>query len=272
MSQVIPFPILSASQWARGEIAFFYLQGDCRLRDGSLLRRGAVLTCLIGGETILGETYILEIDGSLHIKRVFYDFSGRRRALILESLSPGVQDVRRTEDDVTFIGRVLNMYETRNNSLLQELAERGELSYIVHENSQFAHLLTLRYGHMLELDTTPRRELSVVEPQYGRAVDWLTSADGQLITVSANWMALTGQGVEELQSRGWIEMIHPDDRERAAREWQEVLETMGQYEVTYRYHTGHDTYTKARVEGYPVWLDDQIAWVGSSLFLIDEDR
>jgi PAS domain-containing protein len=46
---------------------------------------------------------------------------------------------------------------------------------------------------------------------------WITPPDGQ-IADQPEWRAYTGMPVEQIKGWGWLESLHPDDRERARTE------------------------------------------------------
>ncbi|GJE45299.1 hypothetical protein AEGHOMDF_4493 [Methylobacterium soli] len=42
---------------------------------------------------------------------------------------------------------------------------------------------------------------------------WATNADGLLTYIGPEWAALTGQPAQQTQGAGWLEVVHPDDRD-----------------------------------------------------------
>ena len=44
---------------------------------------------------------------------------------------------------------------------------------------------------------------------------WTSTADGQILEDSPSWRAFTGQTYEEWRGYGWLDAVHPDDREPA---------------------------------------------------------
>lgn len=65
---------------------------------------------------------------------------------------------------------------------------------------------------------------------------------------------------------GWINHLHPDDRERAARTWAKALESKERYEIEYRVvKDGVSRWHLSR--GVPIFEDDGAVreWVGSSI-------
>ena len=96
-------------------------------------------------------------------------------------------------------------------------------------------------------------------------VVWTTDAEGRVDDIP-QWRALTGQTVAELKGFGWLDALHPDDRERTARIWQEAVRTKTSYDTDYRIKRadGHYGYYSAR--GVPVVEDGIVReWVGICL-------
>jgi serine phosphatase RsbU (regulator of sigma subunit) len=50
--------------------------------------------------------------------------------------------------------------------------------------------------------------------QAGAQVVWVTRPDGEIAEDSPEWRSITGQTAEEYVSKGWLDAIHSDDRER----------------------------------------------------------
>ncbi|HEX8006828.1 MAG TPA: PAS domain-containing protein, partial [Trebonia sp.] len=61
--------------------------------------------------------------------------------------------------------------------------------------------------------------------QGGAQVIWVASPDGEMLEDSPEWRGVTGQSEEEFRGGGWLESIHPEDRERVERDWRECLRT-----------------------------------------------
>ncbi|WP_052002795.1 EAL domain-containing protein [Microvirga sp. BSC39] len=54
-------------------------------------------------------------------------------------------------------------------------------------------------------------------------VVWRAAPDGQIIEASSGWETISGQAPEAFKDYGWLEAVHPDDRERVVGHWQQVL-------------------------------------------------
>src|SRR5690606_10736048 len=66
------------------------------------------------------------------------------------------------------------------------------------------------------------------------AIVWDTSASGEFTSDQPDWTAFTGQEGEELSGLGWLDVVHPEDRDRAARAWSEAVAHRSPYFVEYR--------------------------------------
>ena len=97
-------------------------------------------------------------------------------------------------------------------------------------------------------------------------VVWRTTADGELIYVGAAWEAVSGQQVEEIIGSGWLDALHPDDRERAKTVWRNALATKNIYETEFRVLTTADEYRWFAVRGIPILNSDGSVreWVGAN--------
>ena len=47
---------------------------------------------------------------------------------------------------------------------------------------------------------------------------WVTAADGQIADMP-EWRAYTGEPVEQIKGWGWLNSLHPDDREATVAAW-----------------------------------------------------
>jgi PAS domain S-box-containing protein len=114
--------------------------------------------------------------------------------------------------------------------------------------------------------------LAIAEQRYRALVRatsslvWTTSADGQIIDMP-EWRTYTGQSTEQIQGWGWLDSLHPDDRERTAAVWQQAVDTLSFYETEYRIRRSDGVYVWHRARGVPVLEADGSVreWVGICL-------
>ncbi|HYF26264.1 MAG TPA: PAS domain-containing protein, partial [Baekduia sp.] len=94
---------------------------------------------------------------------------------------------------------------------------------------------------------------------------WKADPDGGLTTDMPEWRAITGQTPDELLGAGWVEGVHPGDRDRVAAAWQAAVDAQGVYDVEYRV-TGPGGERWYAVRAAPVLDDagDVDRWVGTA--------
>ena len=100
--------------------------------------------------------------------------------------------------------------------------------------------------------------------QGGAQIIWVASPDGEMLEDSAEWRWITGQTVEEFLGNGWLDSIHPEDRERVERDWRECLRTGRIFEDRFRMRARGGAYRHYDVRAVPIERDGKIAeWVGA---------
>jgi PAS domain S-box-containing protein len=97
------------------------------------------------------------------------------------------------------------------------------------------------------------------------AIAWNTPASGEFGGEQPGWSAFTGQGPEEYSGWGWLEAIHPDDREETAAAWSRAVESRSTYEVEHRVRRHDGEYRHMLVRGVPILTDEGAIreWVGT---------
>lgn len=63
---------------------------------------------------------------------------------------------------------------------------------------------------------------------------WRTDANGRILFISSRWFELTGQSEAEALGWGWIEVVHPEDRERLTHAWEHAVSTLEEYSQEWR--------------------------------------
>ena len=100
--------------------------------------------------------------------------------------------------------------------------------------------------------------------QGGAQIIWVASPDGEMLEDSAEWRWITGQTVEEFLGNGWLDSIHPEDRERVERDWHESLRTGRIFDDRFRMRARGGSYRHYDVRAVPIERDGKIAeWVGA---------
>jgi PAS domain S-box-containing protein len=101
--------------------------------------------------------------------------------------------------------------------------------------------------------------------QAGAQVVWVTKPDGQIAEDSPEWRWITGQTTEEYLSKGWLDAIHGDDRERVAAAWRECVRSGKVFDSRYRVRSRTGSYKHYDVRAVPIERDGKIIeWIGAS--------
>jgi PAS domain S-box-containing protein len=114
-----------------------------------------------------------------------------------------------------------------------------------------------------EIRRSEERYRSLV--QGGAQVVWVAGTDGAMKEDSPEWRWITGQSAEAYIGHGWLDSIHPEDRERVERDWRECVRTGKVFDDRYRIRTKSGSYRHYDVRAVPIERDGKIVeWVGAS--------
>lgn len=103
---------------------------------------------------------------------------------------------------------------------------------------------------------------------------WTTDPDGWVTEDSSSWRACTGQSYAEWKGWGWLNVIHPEDRERAKEAWTQAVANRSIYVTEYRVRAKDGHYRWMAARGVPV-LDQSGGireWVGMNTDITDRKR
>jgi PAS domain S-box-containing protein len=82
-----------------------------------------------------------------------------------------------------------------------------------------------------------------------------TDAEGNCLFVNERWCAMAGMSPEQARGQGWVNALHPEDRDRIRQEWYESAQAGQEFASEYRFRTP---------QGEIAWLS------GSAVVLRDE--
>ena len=116
------------------------------------------------------------------------------------------------------------------------------------------------------------RTVSVSEARYRALAEasdtivWRTTPEGNVVFANMLWNALTGQSEEEKANWGWLDAIHPDDRDRTIAAWQASLESITLHKNEFRVRGANGDYRWFGVRGVPILNDDGtvLEWMGAN--------
>ena len=114
------------------------------------------------------------------------------------------------------------------------------------------------------LASTERRARALIEgiPQ----LVWRADPGGMWTWASPQWMTYTGQSEVQSRGLGWLDVVHPDDRDHVMAVWEGAADA-GEFEVDFRlYHATEERYRWSQTRALPV-RDEHGAiteWLGTS--------
>ncbi|MEG4030915.1 MULTISPECIES: PAS domain S-box protein [unclassified Microcoleus] len=102
---------------------------------------------------------------------------------------------------------------------------------------------------------------------------WTADGEGRCPDLPS-WRAYTGQTETEVIGLGWLDAIHPDDRERTAQVWMEAAQTKTLYDIEYQIRAADGNYRYFQVRGVPILNEDGSIreWVGTCTDIHDRKQ
>jgi PAS domain S-box-containing protein len=100
---------------------------------------------------------------------------------------------------------------------------------------------------------------------------WTTNAQGEIVEDDPSWSKYTGRGYEAYKGFGWIEDIHPDDRDHTEKIWTKAVAEKSFYETEYRVRRYDGVYRDYLARGIPL-LDENGSireWIGTCIDITD---
>ncbi|GAB1541807.1 hypothetical protein NUACC21_44800 [Scytonema sp. NUACC21] len=122
------------------------------------------------------------------------------------------------------------------------------------------------------LRQSEQRYRALVNASY--QIVWRTDSDGNTIAAPEGWEELTGQSVAQCLGWGWLNVVHPEDRESSAQCWREAYRNRTLYVTEYRLRMKDGDYRNFAVRGVPILdVDGKISeWIGTCTDITERKR
>ncbi|MDX2035501.1 MAG: chemotaxis protein CheB [Isosphaeraceae bacterium] len=107
------------------------------------------------------------------------------------------------------------------------------------------------------------------------SVVWTTDATGRFVVDHPRWSQWTGQSDEQARGYGWIDALHPDDREGMRETWRLCLRTNVEFDHFARvWSRSHAEFRETEIRGVPVIGEDGkvVEWVGQAVDVHERKR
>ncbi|WP_393915935.1 SpoIIE family protein phosphatase [Halostreptopolyspora alba] len=96
-------------------------------------------------------------------------------------------------------------------------------------------------------------------------VVWAATPEGEIREDCPEWRAITGQTPEEYLGRGWLDAVHPEDREPVERAWDDAFADNTTFDESFRVRTQSGDFRYYRSRAIPIVRDGELVeWVGAN--------
>lgn len=136
------------------------------------------------------------------------------------------------------------------------------------------------HKHLEALVEEKTKEIARNESMYRSLVSimtsvvWVTDADGRFVEPQLEFEKFTGQVWEEHKGWGWVNMIHPDDRDKLKKLWADAVKNKTTYHADGRMMRANGEYCFFEAVAAPIF-DDQgkfQEWVGTITDITDRKK
>ncbi len=150
--------------------------------------------------------------------------------------------------------RKTRQLETLNRELEQRVLERTE--ELAHKAELLLQLNMELVGKNQELDAIIHTAPDIIFSRRG---------DGSRDYISDRFYEFTGAAQGSANGFGWLDFVHPDDKQKAMMDWMRCIETGANYEAEYRLRSKDGVFRWFRARAVPIRdLDGKIVkWYGT---------
>jgi PAS domain S-box-containing protein len=103
---------------------------------------------------------------------------------------------------------------------------------------------------------------------------WTTNDKGEIVEDNPSFTKYTGRGYEEIKGFGWIEDIHPDDRDHTEQIWRKAVADKSFYETEYRLRRYDGVYRDYLARGIPLLAENGSVreWIGTCIDITERKQ
>lgn len=97
------------------------------------------------------------------------------------------------------------------------------------------------------------------------AIVWGMPGSGQFHEEQPGWSAFTGQLFDSMKGLGWLEAVHPEDRDKTVTSWDQAIASGGVFEAEHRLRRADGQFRHMSMRAVPIKGPDDtvVEWVGT---------
>jgi len=96
------------------------------------------------------------------------------------------------------------------------------------------------------------------------AIVWTTAPSGELKPPQVSWTEFTGQAQAEYEGLGWLQAVHPEDRDATREAWNRAVADHGLYAIDHRLRRADGEWRIMAARAVPILDDGETReWVGT---------
>lgn len=159
---------------------------------------------------------------------------------LCDLLSPGVRNLFDT-----YLERIKR--NGKDNGTMKIMTSDGEQRIWLYRNIVYKEKGKAAYviGHALDVTELRRAEEDLRRSEemfrslsaFSPIGIFQTDRDGQAIYVNDRWRELSGLTLEQTQDDGWLQAVHPEDRETLATQWHDAARRGDEFSAEFRFMT-----------------------------------
>lgn len=163
--------------------------------------------------------------------------------------------------------RLLDVLGRYAANLLERLQTEAQLKDL---NDRLEHRVRERTERVLEFEGRFR---ALVEAS--AQMVWTTNVQGRIVEDSPSWRAFTGQAPEQFLEEGWLQALHPEDRQYVATKWRHCVESQHPFDGEFRiHHANSDSFRWVHIRSVPLRTENGTVggWVAMGTDVTESKR
>lgn len=179
------------------------------------------------------------------------------------------QAVRDLELDVVFSdGNSIRLWESASPLFDEQGRPRGSVGAFV-DITERKKQEDIRGSWIKRLSESERRFRHMAD--HAPVLIWIADVDKMGTWFNRPWLDFTGRTLDQEIGHGWTESIHPDDRERALKEYQEAFDARQSFTMDFRCRRHDGQYRWLADSGTPLYGQENefTGYIGSCIDVTD---